>query len=228
MSVKIGIIEDDVALREGLVMAFELEGYETVSAGSFREGQTLLGTGGLDAVILDCNLPGGSGFDLVRMLRGTSDLPVLMLTARSSELDEVKGLELGVDDFMSKPFSLAVLQARVRKMLKKREEPLILSSGDITVDLRKGEARRGKEKLLLSGTEQKLLSCFLAHPGQILTKEQLLGYIWDTDGNYVDENTLAVAIRRLRVKVEEDPGNPERIRTVHGRGYRWQEKGQGV
>lgn len=228
MSVKIGIIEDDVALREGLVMAFELEGYETVSAGSFREGQTLLGTGGLDAVILDCNLPGGSGFDLVRMLRGTSDLPVLMLTARSSELDEVKGLELGVDDFMSKPFSLAVLQARVRKMLKKREEPLILSSGDITVDLRKGEARRGKEKLLLSGTEQKLLSCFLAHPGQILTKEQLLGYIWDTDGNYVDENTLAVAIRRLRVKVEEDPGNPERIRTVHGRGYRWQEKGRGV
>lgn len=228
MSVKIGIIEDDVALREGLVMAFELEGYETVSAGSFREGQTLLGTGGLDAVILDCNLPGGSGFDLVRMLRGTSDLPVLMLTARSSELDEVKGLELGVDDFMSKPFSLAVLQARVRKMLKKREEPLILSSGDITMDLRKGEARRGKEKLLLSGTEQKLLSCFLAHPGQILTKEQLLGYIWDTDGNYVDENTLAVAIRRLRVKVEEDPGNPERIRTVHGRGYRWQEKGRGV
>ena len=228
MSVKIGIIEDDAALREGLVMAFELEGYETASAGSFQEGQTLLGTGGLDAVILDCNLPGGSGFDLVRMLRGTSDLPVLMLTARSSELDEVKGLELGVDDFMSKPFSLAVLQARVRKMLKKREEPLILSSGDITVDLRKGEARRGKEKLLLSGTEQKLLSCFLAHPGQILTKEQLLGHIWDTDGNYVDENTLAVAIRRLRVKVEEDPGNPERIRTVHGRGYRWQEKGRGV
>lgn len=228
MSVKIGIIEDDAALREGLVMAFELEGYETASAGSFREGQTLLETGGLDAVILDCNLPGGSGFDLVRMLRGTSDLPVLMLTARSSELDEVKGLELGVDDFMSKPFSLAVLQARVRKMLKKREEPLVLSSGDITVDLRKGEARRGKEKLLLSGTEQKLLSCFLAHPGQILTKEQLLGYIWDTDGNYVDENTLAVAIRRLRVKVEEDPGNPERIRTVHGRGYRWQEKGRGV
>ena len=228
MSVKIGIIEDDVALREGLVMAFELEGYETASAGSFQEGQTLLGTGGLDAVILDCNLPGGSGFDLVRMLRGTSDLPVLMLTARSSELDEVKGLELGVDDFMSKPFSLAVLQARVRKMLKKREEPLVLSSGDITVDLRKGEARRGKEKLLLSGTEQKLLSCFLAHPGQILTKEQLLGHIWDTDGNYVDENTLAVAIRRLRVKVEEDPGNPERIRTVHGRGYRWQEKGRGV
>lgn len=228
MSVKIGIIEDDAALREGLVMAFELEGYETASAVSFREGQTLLETGGLDAVILDCNLPGGSGFDLVRMLRGTSDLPVLMLTARSSELDEVKGLELGVDDFMSKPFSLAVLQARVRKMLKKREEPLVLSSGDITVDLRKGKARRGKEKLLLSGTEQKLLSCFLAHPGQILTKEQLLGHIWDTDGNYVDENTLAVAIRRLRVKVEEDPGNPERIRTVHGRGYRWQEKGRGV
>ena len=223
MSVKIGIIEDDAALREGLVMAVELEGYETASAGSFREGQTLLETGGLDAVILDCNLPGGSGFDLVRMLRGTSDLPVLMLTARSSELDEVKGLELGVDDFMSKPFSLAVLQARVRKMLKKREESAILVSGDITVDLSRGVACKAGAKLELSGTEPRLLAYFLEHPGRLLTKRQLLERIWDEEGNYVDENTLAVTIRRLRVKVEADPGHPERIRTVHGQGYRWQE-----
>ena len=129
MPVKIGIIEDDEALREGLSMAFGLEGYDTVSAGTFREGEMLLKSGGMDAVVLDCNLPGGSGFDLVKKLRETSDLPVLMLTARTSELDEVKGLELGVDDFMSKPFSLAVLQARVRKMLKKREESAVLASG---------------------------------------------------------------------------------------------------
>ena len=139
MGVKIGIIEDDTALREGLKLAFELEGYETALARTFQEGQKLLEQGGLNLAILDCNLPDGNGFDLVKRLRKISDLPVLMLTARTSEVDEVQGLELGVDDFMRKPFSLAVLQARVRKLLKKQEEPRLLSSGGITLDLRSGE-----------------------------------------------------------------------------------------
>ena len=137
-------------------------------------------------------------------------------------MDEVKGLELGVDDFMRKTFSLAVMQARVRKILRRQEEPALLSSGDIMVDLGKGEVRKQGELLALSGTEQRLLLCFLEHPGQLLTKEQLLERIWDCEGSYVDENTLAVAIRRLRVKIEEDPGEPRRIRTVHGQGYLWQ------
>ena len=222
MTPKIGIIEDDSALREGLALAFELEGYETAAAGTMAEGWRLLEAGGLALLILDCNLPDGSGFDLVRQLRASSRLPVLMLTARDSEMDEVKGLELGVDDFMRKPFSLAVLQARVRKILRRQEEPALLSSGDITVDLGKGEVRKQGELLALSGTEQRLLLCFLEHPGQLLTKEQLLERIWDCEGSYVDENTLAVAIRRLRVKIEEDPGEPRRIRTVHGQGYLWQ------
>lgn len=222
MTPKIGIIEDDSALREGLALAFELEGYETVVAGTMAEGRRLLEAGGLALLILDCNLPDGSGFDLVRQLRASSRLPVLMLTARDSEMDEVKGLELGVDDFMRKPFSLAVLQARVRKILRRQEEPALLSSGDIMVDLGKGEVRKQGELLALSGTEQRLLLCFLEHPGQLLTKEQLLERIWDCEGSYVDENTLAVAIRRLRVKIEEDPGEPRRIRTVHGQGYLWQ------
>lgn len=222
MTPKIGIIEDDSALREGLALAFELEGYETAAAGTMAEGWRLLEAGGLALLILDCNLPDGSGFDLVRQLRASSRLPVLMLTARDSEMDEVKGLELGVDDFMRKPFSLAVLQARVRKILRRQEEPALLSSGDIMVDLGKGEVRKQGELLALSGTEQRLLLCFLEHPGQLLTKEQLLERIWDCEGSYVDENTLAVAIRRLRVKIEEDPGEPRRIRTVHGQGYLWQ------
>lgn len=222
MTPKIGIIEDDSALREGLALAFELEGYETAAAETMTEGRRLLEAGGLALLILDCNLPDGSGFDLVRQLRASSRLPVLMLTARDSEMDEVKGLELGVDDFMRKPFSLAVLQARVRKILRRQEEPALLSSGDITVDLGKGEVRKQGELLALSSTEQRLLLCFLEHPGQLLTKGQLLERIWDSEGCYVDENTLAVAIRRLRVKIEEDPGEPRRIRTVHGQGYLWQ------
>lgn len=224
MAVKIGIIEDDTALREGLKLAFELEGYETALARTFQEGQKLLEQGGLNLAILDCNLPDGNGFDLVKRLRKVSDLPVLMLTARTSEVDEVQGLELGVDDFMGKPFSLAVLQARVRKILKKQEEPRLLSSGGITLDLGSREVLKAGKKIFLSGTEQRLLAMFLEHKGQILSKEQLLGRIWDESGNYVDENTLAVTIRRLRVKIEEDPGKPERIKTVHGMGYIWQEK----
>ena len=224
MGVKIGIIEDDTALREGLKLAFELEGYETALARTFQEGQKLLEQGGLNLAILDCNLPDGNGFDLVKRLRKISDLPVLMLTARTSEVDEVQGLELGVDDFMRKPFSLAVLQARVRKLLKKQEEPRLLSSGGITLDLGSREVLKAGKKIFLSGTEQRLLAMFLEHKGQILSKEQLLGRIWDESGNYVDENTLAVTIRRLRVKIEEDPGKPERIKTVHGMGYIWQEK----
>lgn len=224
MAVKIGIIEDDMALREGLKLAFELEGYETALARTFQEGQKLLEQGGLNLAILDCNLPDGNGFDLVKRLRKVSDLPVLMLTARTSEVDEVQGLELGVDDFMRKPFSLAVLQARVRKLLKKQEEPRLLSSGGITLDLRSGEVLKAGKKISLSGTEQRLLAMFLEHKSQILSKEQLLGRIWDDSGNYVDENTLAVTIRRLRVKIEEDPGKPEWIKTVHGMGYIWQEK----
>lgn len=109
----------------------------------------------------------------------------------------------------------------MRKILRRQEEPALLSSGDITVDLGKGEVRKQGELLALSGTEQRLLLCFLEHPGQLLTKGQLLERIWDCEGSYVDENTLAVAIRRLRVKIEEDPGEPRRIRTVHGQGYLW-------
>ena len=125
---------------------------------------------------------------------------------------------------MGKPFSLAVLQARVRKLLKKQEGTRLLSSGGISVDLGSGEVLKKGEKLLLSTTEQRILVMFLEHKGQILTKEQILGRIWDGNENYVDENTLAVAIRRLRVKIEDDPGAPERIKTVHGMGYVWREK----
>lgn len=223
MAIKIGIIEDDEALREGLKLAFELEGYKAVCAGTMREGWEMFEKKRCDLAILDCSLPDGNGFDLLKRLRERSDLPVLMLTARNSEMDEIKGLELGVNDFMKKPFSLAVLQARVRKILKSKEKADLLFSNGISVDRKSGEVRRNGEKLSLSATEQRLLVLFLTHRGQILSKEQILSKIWDLDGNFVDENTLAVSIRRLRIKIEEDPGNPKRIRTVHGMGYIWQE-----
>ena len=224
MSVRIAVIEDDKALREGLRVAFGLEGYEVLEAGNVKEGWKILEDERCDLAVLDCGLPDGNGFDLLRRLRKVSDLPVLMLTARNSEMDEVTSLELGVDDFMGKPFSLAVLQARVRKLLKRQERERILSSGGISVNLGSGEVWKKGEKLLLSSTEQRLLVMFLEHKGQILSKDQILGRVCDGAGKYVDENTLSVAVRRLRIKIEDNPGKPERIRTVHGMGYVWREK----
>ena len=224
MAVRIAIIEDDEALRDGLRLAFELDGWEVACAGTMREGNMLLREGGCDLAVLDCNLPDGSGFDMIKKLRESSRLPVLMLTARNSEIDELMGLELGVDDFMKKPFSLAVLKARARKMLKKESQPSLLSSGDITVDLKTGEVLRDGERVSLSSTELRLLVFLMEHAGQILSKEQILDSIWDADRNFVDENTLAVAIRRLRLKIETDPSNPKHIRTIHGMGYIWQEQ----
>lgn len=157
MAVRIAIIEDDEALRDGLRLAFELDGWEVASAGTMREGNRLLMEGNCDLAILDCNLPDGSGFDMIKKLREFSRLPVLMLTARNSEIDEIRGLELGVDDFMKKPFSLAVLKARARKMLKKESQPSLLSSGDVTVDLKTGEVLRDSERVSLSNTELRLL-----------------------------------------------------------------------
>lgn len=224
MAVRIAIIEDDEALRDGLRLAFELDGWEVASAGTMREGNRLLMEGNCDLAILDCNLPDGSGFDMIKKLREFSRLPVLMLTARNSEIDEIRGLELGVDDFMKKPFSLAVLKARARKMLKKESQPSLLSSGDVTVDFKTGEVLRDSERVSLSNTELRLLVFLLEHAGRILSKEQILDSIWDADRNFVDENTLAVAIRRLRLKIETDPSNPKHIRTIHGMGYIWQEQ----
>lgn len=136
MTIRIGIIEDDEALCEGLKTAFELEGYEVVSAGTAKEGRSVLKDNNCDLVVLDCNLPDGNGFEMVKRLREYSSLPVLMLTARGSEIDEIQALEFGVDDFMRKPFSLAVLQARVRKILKKKTEPFLLTSENLLWILR--------------------------------------------------------------------------------------------
>lgn len=224
MAVRIAIIEDDEALRDGLRLAFELDGWEVACAGTMREGNRLLMEGNCDLAILDCNLPDGSGFDMIKKLREFSRLPVLMLTARNSEIDELRGLELGVDDFMKKPFSLAVLKARARKILKKESQPPLLSSGDVTVDLKTGEVLRDGESVSVSSMELRLLIFLMEHAGQILSKEQILNSIWDADRNFVDENTLAVAIRRLRLKIETDPSNPKHIRTIHGMGYIWQEQ----
>ena len=145
-----------------------------------------------------------------------------MLTARDTELDEIKALELGADDYMSKPFSVAVLKARVKKILINTEHS-ILKSGNIRVDLSNGKVTKNEEEIELSSTELKLLVYFIKNTGLILSKEQILMKIWENDGEFVDDNIVSVNIRRLRIKIESDAKNPQHIKTVHGMGYIWKE-----
>ncbi|MBS6735076.1 MAG: response regulator transcription factor [Clostridiales bacterium] len=223
---KILIIEDDEDLREGLAFSLQMDGYEIRCAGTKREGLERIRGESFDLVLLDCNLPDGSGFDLCTQIGAGETIPVFMLTARNTEMDEVKALELGVADFMSKPFSLAVLKARIRKILNSSAPDMRLVSGGITVDRDGCRVYRRDEEVMLSRVEYQLLLYLMENRNRVLSKEQILEHVWDSQGKFVDENTLSVNIRRLRAKIEEDPGHPARIRTVHGIGYVWKEGDQ--
>jgi len=217
------IIEDDEQLREGLEYLFLSEGYEVDCAGTKQDGLVRLHKNKVDAILLDCNLPDGNGFDLCSEIRRSSEIPILMLTARDSELDEVKALELGVDDYMSKPFSIAVLKTRLRKIIKPKEQKQLVS-GTVAVNLKTCKVSRGEKEIELSAVEYRLLVYFMENAGQVLSKEQIIARVWDDDGESVDDNIVSVNIRRLRLKLEEDAKHPVLIQTVHGIGYIWKEQ----
>lgn len=219
---KLLIVEDDNDLREGLEFTFRSEKYEVISANTIKKAKECLQQMDFQGIILDCNLPDGNGFELCKKLREESEIPIIMLTARDTELDEIKALELGADDYMSKPFSVAVLKARVKKILKNTEHS-ILKSGNIRVDLSNGKVTKNEEEIELSATELKLLVYFIKNTGLILSKEQILMKIWENDGEFVDDNIVSVNIRRLRIKIESDAKNPQHIKTVYGMGYIWKE-----
>lgn len=216
------LVEDDADLREGLAFSFRSEGYQVSEANCIQQAKQLLQDKPMQGIILDCNLPDGNGFDFCAEIRQSSNVPIMMLTARDSELDEVKALELGVSDYMSKPFSVAVLKARVRKMMQAPEQTT-LQSGNIVIHLSSCKVEKNQEELDLSAIEYKLLLYLMQNQGQVLSKEQILDRIWEQDGQFVDDNIVSVNISRLRAKIEDDPKKPERIKTVHGMGYLWKE-----
>lgn len=233
---KIFFVEDDLSLINGLSFAMEKQGYQVENARTCQEAKhkwTDREEGIYDLVILDVSLPDGSGFDLCRIIRQTSKVPIMFLTAADEETDIIMGLEIGGDDYITKPFKLAVFLARVGAMLRRGEdfsqEKSELRSGSIVVRLFEGKAYKGSCPLDLTPGEYKLLCLFLENPDQVLSSEQILGRLWDCRGSYVDANTLTVYIRRLRIKVEDDPGRPDHIVTVRGMGYRWntEKRGEG-
>jgi DNA-binding response OmpR family regulator len=217
------VIEDDDNLMRGIVFAFEKDGFSVMTASTIKDGQIYIEQNNIDIIILDIGLPDGSGLELCRSIRKKSDIPIIMLTACDLETDEVSGFAAGADDYVTKPFSLSVLRARVEAVLRRLEtkENRIIQSGVFKLDLNSGKVFKGNEEISVSATEYKLLSFFMNNAGQILSKEQILDALWDKQGNFVDENTLSVNISRLRAKIEDDPKSPKIIKTIHGMGYVW-------
>ncbi len=219
------LLEDDLSLINGLSFAIKKQGYEIDVARTMVEADDLWTERRYDLAILDVSLPDGSGFEFCRKLRRTSKIPIMFLTAADEETDIIMGLDIGGDDYITKPFKLAVFLSRINALLRRSENfntaVTQLHSNDININLLKSEVYKQGRQLDLTASEYKLLCLFLENPDQILSPEQILGKLWDCDESYIDNNSLTVYIRRLRTKIEDNPGEPKRIITVRGMGYKW-------
>ena len=222
---RIFLVEDDLSLINGLSFAIKKQGYDLHIARTSFEANATWADEKYDLVILDISLPDGSGFDICQKIRQTSKVPIIFLTAADEETDMIMGLDIGGDDYITKPFKLAVLMSRINALLRRsnnfNQMDAVLISNNIKLQLLKGEAYKNGELLALTASEYKLLRFFMENPDMILSPEQILSRLWDCNENYVDSNTLTVYIRRLRIKIEDNPSEPKRIVTVRRLGYKW-------
>ena len=227
---RIFFVEDDLSLIGGLSFALKKQGYEIDIARTSMEAEQLWQDGTYDLVILDVALPDGSGYDLCRKIRETSRVPVMFLTAADEETDIIMGLDIGGDDYITKPFKLAVFLSRVNALLRRSEnfsqtEPELNSNGIKVLQLKR-EVYKNGAPIDLTASEYKLLCLFMENPDIVLSPEQILGRLWDCEETYIDSSTLTVYIRRLRTKIEDDPANPQNIVTVRRMGYKWNTAGR--
>lgn len=229
---RIFLVEDDLSLINGLSFTLKKQGYETDIARTSVEAQNLWGNEDYDLVILDVSLPDGSGYELCKIIRKTSKVPIIFLTAADEETDIIMGLDIGGDDYITKPFKLAILLSRINALLRRSENfnetTTELNSNGIKVKLLKGEVYKNESQLDLTASEYKLLCLFMENPDIVLSPEQILSKLWDCDEKYIDSSTLTVYIRRLRTKIEDTPGQPQKILTVRGMGYKWNAADRGV
>ena len=222
---KILLLEDDLSLITGLSSALQRAGYELDVARTIREADVTWADGKYDLLILDVVLPDGSGFEICKKVRQTSKVPIIFLTASDEEISIIMGLDIGGDDYITKPFKLGVLMSRINALLRRAKDfgaaDTELISNGIKVLLLQGQAYKNGELLELTAAEYKLLCLFMQNPGVILSKEKILEKLWDNESNYVDDNTLNVYVRRLRTKVEDNPSDPTMLLTVRRMGYKW-------
>ena len=226
---KIFLLEDDPSLINGLSFAFKKQGFELNIARTLKEADTLWADGKYDLLVLDVSLPDGTGFEFCQKVRLTSKVPIIFLTASDEEISIIMGLDIGGDDYITKPFKLGVLISRINALLRRAASfsaaDTELRSNGIKVLLLQGQVFKNEVLLDLTAAEYKLLCLFMRNPNMVLTKEQILEKLWDCDGNYIDNSTLTVYMRRLRMKIEDNPSEPQMLLTVRGMGYKWNVSG---
>lgn len=216
------LLEDDEAIGIGLKYSLEHEGYDVTWSKSVKETLTALEKKVSDFYILDLTLPDGSGYDVCKKIKSMGDYPVIFLTAYDDEVNVVMGLELGADDYISKPFRVRELMARIKTVWRrytKESADGVMHLKDLTVNTNEARVYRNHQEIELTAMEYKLFLTLLNNRGIVLSRNKLLEYMWDIDGDFVNDNTLTVYIRRLRNKIEQDPANPVYIKTVRGLGY---------
>lgn len=219
---RILLTEDDHAISDGLCYTLSQEGYSVAQAFSLEQARALLEREAFDLVLLDLNLPDGSGYGLCGEIKRKSDIPVIFLTAYDGELNVVQGLDMGADDYIAKPFRVRELMSRIRSVMRRYQKTSeeILSVGNVRLYPARAKVFKGEKEIALTAMEYRLLLAFLKNPGQVFTRARLLEEIWDVAGDFVNDNTLTVYVKRLREKLEDDIQNPQIIQTVRGLGYR--------
>ena len=220
---KILLLEDDTTLGSGIRLALQSPSVQIQLCRTLAQAQNALAQNNYDLLILDINLPDGSGLELLEQIRQSSNLPVILLTANDMEMDVVTGLESGADDYITKPFSLAILRARVNAQLRRgtSTKTSCIEIGRFQFDFDRMEFRKDGQIIELSKTELKLLRILVENRGQTLPRATLMDRIWTDGAEYVDENALSVTAKRLRDKLEDTPSSPQYLKTVYGIGYTW-------
>lgn len=215
------LVEDDRLIVENLTEYLKGEGFRITASNGQKKALTLLETKKFDLILLDVTLSDGNGYSLCRAVKEKYAVPVIFLTALDDEFSVVTGLDMGAEDYISKPFRPRELVSRMRNVLRRNgNHTTVLTAGDIRIDTVKGIVIQNGTEIFLSALEYRLLLIFFQHKGMLLTRTTLLEEIWDIAGEYVNDNTLTVYIKRLREKIEENPSEPKLIRTIRGMGYK--------
>ena len=222
---KILLLEDDLSLINGLSFAFRKQGFELAVVRTLKEANELWGEGKYDLLVLDVSLPDGTGYEFCKKVRQVSKVPIIFLTASDEEMNIIMGLYIGGDDYITKPFKLGVLVSRINALLRRAKgfnsTDTELQSNGIKVLMLQGQVFKNEKLIDLTAAEYKLLCLFMKNPNVVLTKEQILDKLWDCEGNYIDSSTLTVYMRRLRMKIEDNPSEPQMLLTVRRMGYKW-------
>lgn len=216
------LLEDDYAIATGLCYSLENEGYSVTHASGVKQAIDIISKEKFSLYILDLTLPDGSGYDVCKEIKKQGDLPVIFLTAYDDEVNVVMGFEFGADDYISKPFRLKELLVRIKSVLRRYNNETadgIIKFKDLTVNTNEAKVYKNGNEIILTAMEYRLLLILLNNRGKVLSRTQLLENIWDVDGDFVEDNTLTVYIKRLRDKIEEEPNRPLIIKTIRGLGY---------